>query len=80
MRVAAAVIDRGTSFTLIALGLGFLYFAWLFSATGIFVANRGQMVTAADNPRQFSFALGVVLVIGAASLIGGVLAVLWRRR
>jgi hypothetical protein len=74
------VIDRGTSLTLIAVGLGFLYFAWLFSATGIFVANRGQVLTAAENPSQFSFALGVVLVLGAASLIGGLLAVLWPRR
>ena len=74
------MIDRGTSLTLIAVGLGFLYFAWLFSATGIFVANRGQVLTAAENPNQFSFALGVVLVLGAASLIGGLLAVLWPRR
>lgn len=73
------MIDRGTSLTLIAVGLGFLYFAWLFFTTGILV-NRGQALTAAENPTQFSFALAVVVVLGAASVIGGLVALAWPRR
>ena len=64
--------DPAKSLSLIVVGLGCLYFAWLFSATGIFVAGRSHVaVTAADDPDRFSFGVAVTALIGAASLVGG---------
>jgi hypothetical protein len=69
--------DPAKSLSLIVVGLGCLYFAWLFSATGIFVAGRSHVaVTAADDPDRFGVA--VTALIGAASLVGG-LVMSWRR-
>ena len=40
------------SLALLALGAGFLYFAWVYSATGIFTARRGNYaITAAEDPQ-----------------------------
>jgi hypothetical protein len=62
---------------LIATGAGFLYFASVYSATGIFTGRRGDVaVTAADDPERFSFAVGMVLALGVASLLAGLLMTL----
>lgn len=71
--------DPGKSFTLVVAGLGFLYFAWLFSATGIFTANRGRFaVTKSEDPEQFSFAVGLVVMFGVVSLVAGFVTMLRR--
>jgi hypothetical protein len=57
---------------LIASGFFFLYFGWLFWTTGILTANRGRyVVTAAEEPERFSYSVGLVVVLGIVSLIGG---------
>lgn len=64
--------DIEKNLALAATGLGFLYFGWLFSTSGILTANRGRyVVTAAEDPDRFSFSLGLVVVLGIASLIAG---------
>jgi hypothetical protein len=69
--------DREKSLTLIAAGLGFLYFGWLYSTTGIFV-SRGHAVTATEDPDRFSFSIAFLVLIGAVSLAAGVAAILRR--
>jgi hypothetical protein len=64
--------DPEKSVTLIVVGLGFLYFGWLFSATGIVTGRRGDFaVVASEDPERFSYAVGVVFVLGLASLVAG---------
>lgn len=70
--------DPEKSLTLIAAGLGFLYFGWLYSATGIYSNARGRVATAVDDPDRFSLAVGLVFVFGIASLIAGVVTMLRR--
>jgi hypothetical protein len=71
--------DPAKSFALIVAGLGFLYFGWVYSATGIFVANRGRhAVTAAEDPDRFALGVGMVFVVGVASLVAGLLTMLRR--
>jgi hypothetical protein len=65
------------SFALLATGLGFVYFAWLYSATGIFV-SRGRAVTAAEDPERFSYLVGVAFIVGLASLVAGLITLLRR--
>jgi hypothetical protein len=69
--------DREKSVSLIVAGLGFLYFGWLYSTTGIFV-SRGHTATAADNPERFSFSVALVVLAGAVSLAAGVLIIMRR--
>lgn len=67
------------SFALLVGGLTCLYFAWLFSATGIFVAGRSHVaVTAADEPDRFAFGVAATVALGAVSLIGGLVTTLRR--
>jgi hypothetical protein len=67
------------SLSLIAGGLGCLYFAWLFSTTGIFVAGRSHVaMTAADNPTRFSFGVIVTTLVGVVSLLAGVVTLVRR--
>ena len=69
--------DPEKTFALLAAGCGFLYFAWLYSATGIFV-SRGRAMTAAEDPERFSYLVGVVFVVGVASLVAGLVTLLRR--
>jgi hypothetical protein len=69
--------DPEKSLSLIVAGLGFLYFGWLYSATGIFV-SRSRAVTAAEDPDRFSFGVGIVVLLGAFSLVAGVVTALRR--
>lgn len=71
--------DPEKSLSLLVAGLGFLYFAWVFSATGIFVAGRSPVaVTAADDPARFSAGIAVTIAIGAASLVAALVLMLRR--
>ena len=64
---------------LIAAGLGFLYFAHVFSATGIFVAGRSRVaVSAASDPDGFALRVGLTAAIGAASVLAGAIMMLRR--
>jgi hypothetical protein len=73
------VKDPGKSLALIAAGLGFLYFGWLFFTTGIFAGRRGRVVImASEDPERFSYVLAVVIVLGIASLVAGIVTLLRR--
>lgn len=67
------------AFALIATGLGFLYFGWPYATTGIFTGRRGRVaIVASEEPERFSYAVGVVVVLGVASLAAG--ALMMRRK
>ena len=66
--------DPAKAVGLLATGAGFLYFACVYSATGIFTGRRGDLaVTASEDPERFSYAVGMVLALGVASLVVGLL-------
>ena len=69
--------DPEKSLALLVAGLSFLYFGWLYSATGIFT-SRGQVVTAAEDPDRFSALIGIVFVVGVASLVAGLITLIRR--
>jgi hypothetical protein len=69
--------DREKSLTLIAAGLGFIYFGWLYSTTGIFV-SRGHAVTTAEDPDRFSFGVALIVLVGGVSLAAGLVTILRR--
>jgi hypothetical protein len=69
--------DREKSLALIAAGLGFLYFGWLYSTTGIFVSRR-YAVVAAEDPDRFSFGVALLVLVGAVSLAAGAVTILRR--
>jgi hypothetical protein len=71
--------DLAATLGLAATGLGFLYFAWLFSATGIYSGRRGRTaVLAAEAPEQFALVIAVMVFVGAASLVSAIVMVFRR--
>ena len=72
-------LDVAAPLALAATGLGVLYFAWLFSATGIYSGRRGRTaVLAAEAPEQFAVLIAVMVVVGAASLVTAIVMVFRR--
>lgn len=71
--------DPEKSLSLIVAGLALLYFAWLYSATGIFVVNRSHVaVTASEDPERFSIGVATTVIVGLGSLAGGLFTTLRR--
>jgi hypothetical protein len=67
----------GKAGALIATGAGFLYFCWVYATTGIFTGRRGDVaVAASEDPERFSIAVAIVLALGLASLVAGLLMIL----
>lgn len=69
--------DREKSLALVAAGIGFLYFGWLYSTTGIFV-SRGHVVSAAEDPDRVSFGVALFVLVGAVSLAAAVVTMVRR--
>jgi hypothetical protein len=70
-------MKKPTPATAIITGLGVLGFGALYFLTGIFPSRTtwspDRVVTAAENPIRFGFAIFVTFVAGGASLIWGIL-------